>query len=116
MARKVLILLLLARLFNRQVEVFVVTVGAVHNDSTVSVVGFEGSLKVVGVMRRLTTVVAMVACCRVDSIHVMTKDLAVTGVQLCQNSSYLPWQCLFGCSNGRWSAIKLKMSCFQWQF
>ena len=30
--------LLLARLINRQVEV---SVGAVHNDSTVSVVGFE---------------------------------------------------------------------------
>ena len=41
-----------------------------------------------------------------DSIHVLTKDSAVTGVQLCQYSSCLPWQCLFGCSNGRRSAIK----------
>ena len=30
-------------------------------------------------MRRLTTVLAMVARCRVDSIHVQTNDLAVTG-------------------------------------
>ena len=62
--------------------------------------------KVVGVMRRLTTVVAIVACFRVDSIHVLTKDSAVTGAQLGQNSFCLPWQCLFGCSNGRRSAIK----------
>ena len=67
-------------------------------------------------MRRLTTVVAMVARCRVDSIHVLTKDSAATGAQLSQNSACLPWQCLFGCSNGRQSAIKPKMSCFQWQF
>ena len=57
-------------------------------------------------MRQMTTVVAKVARCRVYSIHVLTKDLAVTGEQLCQNSSCLPWQCLFGCSNGRRSAIK----------
>ena len=57
-------------------------------------------------MRQQTTVVAMVACDRVDSIHVLTKDSAVTGAQLCQNNSCLPWQCLFGCSNGRQSAIK----------
>ena len=55
-------------------------------------------------MRRLTTVVAMVARCRVDSIHVLTNDLDVIGAQLCQYSSCLPWQCLFGCSNGRRSA------------
>ena len=57
-------------------------------------------------MRRMTTVVAMVACCRVDSIHALTKDSAATGAQLCQYSSCLHWQCLFGCSNGRRSAIK----------
>ena len=57
-------------------------------------------------MRRLTTVVAMVARCRVYSINVLTKDSAVTGAQLCQNSSCLPWQSLFGCSNGRRSANK----------
>ena len=57
-------------------------------------------------MRRLTTVVAMVVHCRVDSINVLTKDSAVTGAQLCQNSSCLLWQCLFGCSNERRSAIK----------
>ena len=57
-------------------------------------------------MRQLTTVVAMVARCRVDSIHVLTKDSSVTGAQLCQYSSCLPWQCLFGCSNGRRSAIE----------
>ena len=34
-----------------------------------------------GVMRRLTAVVAMVARCQVDSIHVLTKDTAVTGAQ-----------------------------------
>ena len=57
-------------------------------------------------MRRLTTVVAMVACCRVDSIHVLSNDSAVAGAQLCLNSSCPPWQCLFGCSNWRRSAIK----------
>ena len=57
-------------------------------------------------MRRLTTIVAMVARCRVDSIRVLTKDSAVTGAQLCQYSSCFPSQCLFGCSNGRRSAIK----------
>ena len=36
------LLLLLARLINRQVEVFWGSVSAVHDDSTVSVVGFEG--------------------------------------------------------------------------
>ena len=57
-------------------------------------------------MRRLTTVVAMVARCRVDSIHVLTMDSAVTGAQLCENSSCIPWQCLFGCSNGWRSTIR----------
>ena len=52
-------------------------------------------------MRRMTRVVAMVARCRVDTVHVLTKDSAVTGAQLCQCSS-----CLFGCSNGRQSAIE----------
>ena len=33
-------------------------------------------------MRQLTTVVAMVACCRVDSIHVLTKDSAVSGASI----------------------------------
>ena len=66
-------------------------------------------------MRRMTTVEAMVARCRVDSIHVLTKDSAVTGAQLCQYSSCLSRQCLFGCSNGRRSAIKL-LSCFQLQY
>ena len=32
-------------------------------------------------MRRLTTIVAIVARCRVDSINVLTKDSAVTGAQ-----------------------------------
>ena len=58
-------------------------------------------------MRRMTTVMAMVARCRVDSVHALTKDSAVTGAQLCQYSSCLPWQCLFDCSNGQRSAIKL---------
>ena len=40
------------------------------------------------------------------SLHVLTKHSAVTSAQLCQYSSFLPWQCLFGCSNGRRSAIK----------
>ena len=57
-------------------------------------------------MRRMTAVVAMVVRCWVDSIHVLTKDSAVTGAQLGQYSSCLAWQCLFGCSNGRRSAIK----------
>ena len=41
-------------------------------------------------MRRLTTVVAMVARCWADSLHVLTMDSAVIGAQLCQNSSCLP--------------------------
>ena len=57
-------------------------------------------------MRRMTAVVAMAARCLVYSIHVLTKDSAVTGAQLCQNSSCLPRQCLFGRSNGRRSANK----------
>ena len=61
---------------------------------------------IVGVVRRMSTVVAMVARCRIDSLHVLTKDSAVTGAQLCQDSSRLPWQCLFGCCNGQRSAIK----------
>ena len=46
--------------------------------------------KVMGVMRRITTVMAMVARCRVDSLHVLIK--AVTGAQLCKHSSCLPWR------------------------
>ena len=42
----------------------------------------------------------------VDSVHVLTKDSVVTGAQLCQYCSCLPWQCLFSCSNGRRSAIR----------
>ena len=57
-------------------------------------------------MRPMSTVVAMVALSRVDSVHVLTKDSAVTGAQLFQYSSCLPWQCLFSCSNGRRSDIK----------
>ena len=57
-------------------------------------------------MIQITTVVAMVARSWVDSVYVLTKDSAVTGAQFCQYSSCLPWQCLFGCSNGRPSAIK----------
>ena len=57
-------------------------------------------------MRRMTTVVAMVAHCLVDPPLVLTKDSVVSIEQLCQYSSCLPWQCLFDCSNGRRSAIK----------
>ena len=57
-------------------------------------------------MRRMTTVVAMVAHCRVDSLHALTKDPAEIGAQLCRHSSCHPWTCLFGCCNGRRSAIK----------
>ena len=56
-------------------------------------------------MRLINTVVAMVARCRVNSVNVQTKVTAVTGAQLCQDSTCLPWQCLFGCSNERLSAI-----------
>ena len=57
-------------------------------------------------MRRMITVVAMDARCRVDSIHVSTKDSAVISAQMCQYSSCLPCQCLLGCHNERRSAIK----------
>ena len=56
-------------------------------------------------MRRVTAVVTMVARCRFDYVHVLTEDSAVTRAQLCHHSSCLPWQGLFGCSNGRRSAI-----------
>ena len=35
----------------------------------------------VGVLRRMTTDVAMLVRCRVDSLNVLTKDSAVTGAQ-----------------------------------
>ena len=56
--------------------------------------------KVVGVMRRMTAVVAMVARCLVYSIHVQTKDSSVTCAQLCQYSSCLPLQCLLAVAMG----------------
>ena len=34
-------------------------------------------------MRRMTTVVAMATGCHVESIHILTKDSAVTDAQLC---------------------------------
>ena len=57
-------------------------------------------------MRQMTTIVAIVLRCRVSSVNVLTKDTAVTGAQLCQYGSCLPWQYLLECCNGRWSAIK----------
>ena len=100
------LLLLLARLINRQVDVFRVF----GRRSPLRFYCQCGRLrmaveKVVGVMRRMIAVVAMVARCQVDSLHVPTMHSAVIGAQLCQYSC-LPWQCLFGCSNGRRSAIK----------
>ena len=41
----------------------------------------------VGVIRRMIAVVEIAARCRVYCIHVLTTDSAVTGLQLCQNSS-----------------------------
>ena len=100
-------LLLLARLINRQVEVF----RGFGRRSPQRFYCQCGRLRraverVVGVMRRMTTVVAMFARCQVDSLHILTKDSAVTLAQLCQYSSCLRCQCLFGCSNGRRSAIR----------
>ena len=54
-----------------------------------------------GVMRRMTTVVAMVERCRVDSVDALTKDTAVTGAQLCQFSSvFLGSVCLAATMGG----------------
>ena len=79
--------------------------------------GFRTTVeKVMGIMRRLTTVVAMVARCRVDYVHVLTKDSAVTGAQLYQNSSCLPW---LSVRLLQWAAVghsAVLKSCFQWQF
>ena len=50
-------------------------------------------------MRRKTTVMAMVARCRVVSLHVLTNDSAVTYAQLFQHSSCVHWQCQYCCSN-----------------
>ena len=58
-------------------------------------------------MRRMTAVVAMVSSCQVYSIHVLTKDSAVTGALLCQYGYCLPWKFLIDCRNGRSSAIDL---------
>ena len=66
----------------------------------------KGRQKGGGVLRRMTAIVAMVARCRVYSINVLTKDSTVTGARLCQYSSCLHWQCMFGCSNERRSAIR----------
>ena len=83
-----------------------VSVGAVHDNLTVGVVGLEGLSKDGGCHEANDHSRGNGCVLSVDSLHVLTKDLAVTGAQLCQYSSCLPWQCLFGCSNGRRSAIK----------
>ena len=100
-------MLLLARLNNQIVEVF----RGFGRRSPYRFYCQYGRLqmaveKLVGVMRRLTTIVAIIARCRVYSIHVLTMYSAVTCAQLCQYSSYLPWQCLYRCGDGRRSAIK----------
>ena len=102
-----MLLLLLARLIKRQVEVF----RGFARRSSQRIYCQYGWLQravenVVVVIRRITTVVAKVASYRVDYAHVLTKDSAVTAAHLCQCSSCLPSQCLFGCGNGRWSAIE----------
>ena len=38
----------------------------------------KGSQKVVGVMRRMPTVVKMVACHQVNSVHILVNDTSVT--------------------------------------
>ena len=100
-------LLLLARLITRQVEVFC---GFGRRSPLLFYCQCgrfrRAALEVVGVMRRMTTVMVMFARCRVDSLHVLTKNSAVTVALVCQYSSCHHWQCLFGCSNGRRSAIK----------
>ena len=40
-------------------------------------------------MRQMTTVVATDSCCRVDYVHVLTMDSAMSGAQLCQYSSLI---------------------------
>ena len=85
-----------------------VSVGAVHNNLTVSVVGFEGSNKGGGCHEATDHSCGNGCVLSVDSLHVLTKDSVVTGAQMCQYSSCLPWQCLFGCSNGRHRPL----SCF----
>ena len=88
----ILHLLLLARFINRKVELFR-GFGRRSSYRFHSQCGrFRRAVeKVMGVMRRMITVVAMVARCRVDSLHVLTKDSAVTVAPLCQYSSCLPW-------------------------
>ena len=100
-----MLLLLLARLTNHKVEVF-------RSAQSITILlsvwsALNGSRKVVSVMRQMSTVMEMVVRCRVDSLYALIKDSAVTGAQFHQYSSCLPWQCLFGCSNVRRSAIKL---------
>ena len=77
---------------------FVTSVGVVHCQC-----GRLGRAveKVEGVMRQMTTVVAMVARCRVYSVNVLTNNWALNGAQMCQHGPCFPWQCLFCCSNGR---------------
>ena len=92
-------LCLFARLIKRQVVVF----RSFGRRSSYRIYCQCGRLrradeKVVGVMRRMTTVMAMIARCGVDTVYVLTKDSTVTGVQLYRHSSCLPWQSMFGCS------------------
>ena len=89
----IMLLLLLARLINRQVEVFRCFGRHSPQRFYCQCGGLRRAVeKVVDVMRLLTTVVAMVARCRVDSIHVLTNDSVVTGAQLCHYFSCPPWQ------------------------
>ena len=98
--KAIVLLLLLARLINRQVEMFRVFGRRRPLQFCCQCGRLRRAVeKVVGVMRRNTTVEAMVARSQVDSLHVLTMDSVVTGAQLYQYCSCLPWQCLFGSSN-----------------
>ena len=65
----------------------------------------KGSRKGGGCHEANNTVVVMAARCRVYSINILTKDSVVCCAQLWQYCSCHPWQCLFGCNNGRRTAI-----------
>ena len=96
--------MLLARLINCQVEVF-------RSAQSITILlsvwsALKGRQKGGGCYEVNDRICGNGCVLSVDSVHVLTKDSAVTGAQLCQYSSCIPWQCLFGCSNGRRSVIK----------
>ena len=65
-------------------------------------------------MRRINIVVVMVAHCRIDPIHVLTKDSAVTGASIV--NVFLGIVSSAVAMGGGQLLKAVLMNCFQWQF